>query len=155
MAEPKPLTIAELFTGLTGRRVNVTQLLKPPVTRELQAFGVYLVKPKDSTRIVQLDLPLLGSLGGALLGLPSVAVKERMASPESDEPLRDAVHEVLNVASTIVSIQERAVFQTMYLNATLLPKALSELLKNPAFRSYFEITIDGYEGGAFSIFAPI
>jgi hypothetical protein len=28
-------------------------------------------------------------------------------------------------------------------------------LKNPAFRSYFTVTMNGYEGGAFSIFAPI
>ena len=155
MAEPKPLTIAELFTGLTGRTVKFTQVLKPSMTKAKQAFGVYLIKPQDKTRIVQLDLPLLGSFGGALLGLPSSEVTQRLASPANDEPLRDAVHEVLNVASTIVSIDERAVFQTMYLDAAAFPKQMSDSLKNPAYRSYFEVKIDGYEGGAFSILAPI
>jgi hypothetical protein len=155
MAEPKPLTIAELFTNLTGRPVNFTQVLRPPVTKSEQAYGVYLIKPTDLTRIVQVDLPLLGSFGGSLLGLPSETVKERLSSSTSDEPLRDAMHEVLNVASTIVSIDNRAVFQTMHLDASDMPKGILESLKNPAFRSYFNVTISGYEGGAFSIFAPI
>lgn len=155
MAEPKPLTIAELFTGLTGRAVNFTQVLKPPMTKATQAYGIYLIKPTDSTRIVQLDLPLLGSFGGSLLGLPSETVKERLASTAGDEPLRDAMHEVLNVASTIVSIDNRAIFQTMHLDAATTPKGTLESLKNPAFRSYFNVTVSGYEGGSFSIFAPI
>ena len=155
MAEPKPFTIAKLFTDLTGQNVNFTQLLKAPITKAPQAFGIYLIKPTDSTRIVQVDLPLLGAFGGALLGLPSQTVKERLAAPTLDEPLRDAIHEVLNVASTIVSIDDRAVFQTMHFGADSLPAGISDSLKNPAFRSYFTVVMNGYEGGAFSIFAPI
>jgi hypothetical protein len=155
MAEPKPFTIAKLFSDLTGQTVNFTQVLKPPMTKAAQAFGLYLIKPQDSTRIVQVDLPLLGSFGGALLGLPSQTVKERLAAPTLDEPLRDAVHEVLNVASTIVSIDDRAVFQTMHFGSDALPAGITDSLKNPAFRSYFTVTMNGYEGGAFSIFAPI
>lgn len=155
MAEPKPLTIAKLFTDLIGQNVNFAQVLKPPVTQAKQAYGIYLVKPMDATRIVQVDLPLLGSFGGALLGLPSDTVKERLAAPVMDEPLRDAVHEVLNVASTIVSIDNRAIFQTMHFGAGSLPAGVADSLKNPAFRSYFNVTVGGYEGGAFSIFAPI
>ena len=153
MAEPKPLIIAELFSNLTGRTVNFTQVLKPPVTNAKQAYGTYLIKPADSLRIVQLDLPLLGSFGGCLLGLPSDAVKERLTSSLNDENLRDAMHEILNVASTIVSIEHRAVFQTMFLDA--VPSAILESLTNPAYRSYFNVTVSGYEGGAFSIFGLI
>lgn len=153
MAEPKPLVIAELFKGLTGRPVNFTQVLKPPATKSKQAYGTYLIKPADTRRIVQLDLPLLGSFGGSLLGLPADAVKERLMADSCDEPLRDAMHEVLNVASTIVSIDNRAVFQSMFLNDA--PKTVLESLETPAFRSYFNVTVEGYEGGAFSIFAPI
>jgi hypothetical protein len=155
MAEPKPFTIAKLFSDLTGQTVNFTQVLKPTLTKAAQAYGLYLIKPMDSTRVVQVDLPLLGSFGGALLGLPAQTVKERLASPTLDEPLRDAVHEVLNVASTIVSIDDRAIFQTMHFGADSLPAGIPESLKNPAFRSYFTVTMNGYEGGAFSIFAPI
>ncbi len=153
MAEPKPLTIAQLFSSLTGRTVNFTQVLKAPVTKARQAYGTYLIKPADSMRVLQLDLPLLGSFGGSLLGIPSDTVKERLMSPTGDEPLRDAMHEVLNVASTIISIDHRAIFQSMFLDA--LPSTISESLKNPAYRSYFNATVDGYEGGAFSILAPI
>ncbi len=155
MAEPKPLTIAKLFTDLIGHNVNFTQVLKPPMTKATQAYGIYLIKPMDATRIVQLDLPLLGSFGGALLGLPSDAVKERLASPTLDASMRDAIHEILNVASTIVSVDHRAIFQTMHLDAESLPEGTLASLKDPAFRSYFTVTVNGYEGGAFSIFAPI
>lgn len=155
MAEPKPFTIAQLFSGLSGRTVNFTQILKAPATKAKQVYGVYLVKPMDATRVVQLDLPLLGSFGGALLGLPASTVAERIAAPTLDEPMRDAVSEVLNVASTIVCIDNRAVFQTMHIGTEALPKPIAESLRNPAFRSYFNVTIDGYEGGSFSIFAPV
>jgi len=155
MAEPKPLTIAQLFTGLVGRNVSFTQLLKPAVTGAKRAYGVYLVKPMDTIRVVQLDLPLLGSFGGALLGLPSDTAKERIMASTVEESMRDAVGEVLNVASTIVSIEHRAVFQSMYLDEASLPKTITESLKNPAYKSYFSVAVDGYQGGAFSIFAPI
>jgi hypothetical protein len=155
MAEPKPLVIANLFTDLIGHTVNVTQVLRPPITNVKQVYGIYSIKPSESVRILQVDFPLLASLGGALLGLPSEEVREQLLSPELSGPLSDAVHETLNIASRIVSIDHRAVFQTMHIGIESLPNGMAETLKNPAFRSYFTITVQAYEAGAFSILAPI
>ena len=153
MAEPTPFAMAELFTDLIGCKVSFSRQTAPVVTKLKQIYGVYLVKPMDSTSVVQADLKLLGSCAGALIGLPSASVKERLASALLEEPLRDAIHEVLNIASTVVSLEHRAVFQKMYLDRVALPSPALDSLQHPTYRSYFNVTIDGYEGGAFSILA--
>jgi hypothetical protein len=155
MAEPTPFAITQLFGGLVGRNVTVTQVTKYLPNKVKQMYGTYLVKPMDSTRIVQADLPLLGSLAGCLLGLPSDAVKERVGAAEIEEGFRDAIHEVLNIASTIVSTEYRAVFQKMFADPVYLPSEAADTFKDPVYRNYFTIKVDGYEGGNFNILAPL
>jgi hypothetical protein len=155
MAEPTPFVITHLSAGLVGRNVSVTQVTKYLPNKVKQMYGTYLIKPMDSTRIVQADLPLLGSLAGCLLGLPSDAVKERVAASEMDEGFRDAIHEVLNIASTIVSTEYRAVFQKMFNDPAYLPSEAADTLKEPTYRNYFTMKVDGYEGGNFNILAPL
>ena len=106
-----------------------------------------------SKRVVQADLPLLGSFAGALLGLPSESIQHRVAEPRLDDLLRDAIHEVLNVASTVVCTTGRAVFQDFYNDPVYLPKQATLTMNSPLYRSYFNVTMEGYEGGAFSLFA--
>ena len=155
MAEPTPFAMAELFSNLVGCSVSFSQQITPVATKAKQIYGVYLVKPMDSTRVVQADLNLLGSFAGALIGLPSDSVKERLADAKLDEPLRDAIHEVLNIASTVVSLEHRAVFQKMYTDPVGLPSAALDTLQHPIYRSYFNVKIDGFDGGAFSILATM
>lgn len=154
MADPKPFTIAQLFTDLVGRNVSCTQIAKPGARTVKQMYGVYIIKPKDSVAVIQADLPVLGSLGGAMLGLPPDSVKERLAEPALDESLRDAIHEILNIASTIVSTECRAIFRGMQTDASLLPEPAVSLLSDPIFRSYFNVAVDGFDGGLFSLFTP-
>jgi len=155
MAEPTPYVITQLFSDLVGRPVSVTQIPKAIPTKVKQVYGVYLVQPMKTARVVQADLPLLGSFAGSLLGLPSDSVKERVAAPTMDEGFRDAMHEFLNISSTIVSTEYRAVFQNMHNDPVYMSSEAQDVLKDPVYRNYFTIKIDGYEGGAFSILAPI
>ena len=153
MAEPTPYAMATLFSQLVGREVKFAQLTRPAVSKIKQMFGVYTVQPVGTTRVVQADLPLLGSFAGALLGLPADSIKSRVSEPQLDESLRDAIHEVLNVASTVVAVDARAVFQTMFTDPIYFPEGATEVLKAPLYRSFFNVTVDGYDGGAFSLFA--
>ena len=153
MAEPTPYAMATLFSQLVGRDVKFTQLTRPTPTKAKQMYGVYAMQPSGGVRVVQADLPLLGSFAGALVGLPSDAIKSRLAEPQLDESLRDAVHEVLNVASTVVSIDARAVFQAMYNDPIYCPEGAGDVLRTPLYRSYFQVAVDGYDGGAYALFA--
>jgi hypothetical protein len=101
---------------------------------------------------------LLGSIAGALVGLPDSVVKDHVAANPLEELLRDAIYEVLNVASAAISTEGRAVFTNMVNNPTLIEGAAAETLKKPFRRSYFAVTIDGYQGGKFCIlsqFTPV
>lgn len=155
MAQPTSFAMSKLFTDLIGRQVLFSQQAHPATTKGKQIYGTYLVKPMDSTRILQADLVLLGSLGGSLLGLPADTVKERIAEARMEEGFQDAVHEVLNIASTIVSTEYRAIFQNMYTHPLYLPNEAQVTLANPVYRSYFSVTVDGYDGGAFALLAPL
>jgi hypothetical protein len=48
-----------------------------------------------------------------LVGLPDPTVKERLGASPIEELLRDAIYEVLNIASTIFTSEDRAVFSKM------------------------------------------
>ncbi len=155
MAEPTPFAMSNLLSDLIGKKVSFSQLTQPGKPKGKQMYGVYLVHPGESTRVLQADLLLLGSFAGSLLGFPAESVNERVAAATLEEPLRDAIHEVLNVASTVVSVDHRAVFQKMYDNPVYLPEAAAETLRAPVYRSYFNVTVTGYEGGYLSLLAPL
>lgn len=65
----------------------------------------------------------------------------------------DAIHEVLNVASAVISTEGRAVFIKMVSDPVFIEGAAGTTLKKPDHRSYYNVLVDGYQGGKFTIFA--
>ncbi len=153
MSEPTPYALSKHLTGLIGRKVTFTQTVVAPETKIKQMYGIYTVLPHETAIVVKADLPLLGSLGGVLVGLPDSAIKEHLAATPVEELLRDAIHEVLNVTSTVVTTEGRAVFVKMIADPILIDGAAGKVLKKPDHRSYFNVTVDGYQGGKFTIFS--
>lgn len=154
MSEPTAFALSQLFTELIGRKVTFVQAASAVETPIKQLFGIYRVLPQEAAIVVKADLALLGSMAGVLVGLPDGAVKDRLKTGPIDELLGDAIHEVLNIASTVVATKGRVVFQRMATDRTYVDGAAGVLLKNPAHRSYFNVSVDGYQGGKFAIFAP-
>jgi hypothetical protein len=154
MLGPSPLDLSSIFSGLIGRKVT----FKPGApSADLGAklmFGVYNVLPQEAALVVKSDLSLLASFAGSLVGLPDNVVKEHLRASQLDELLRDAIHEVLNIASTVVTNEGRAVFQRMTPDASYVDGPAGAVLKNPFRRTYFDVTVEGYQGGRFSIFSP-
>jgi hypothetical protein len=109
----------------------------------------------ETAVVVKADLPLLGALAGVLVGLPDSAVKERLAVSPIEELLRDAIYEVLNIASTVVTTEGRAVFTKMLADPGLIDGNAGKLLKKPDHRSYFNVLVDGYQGGKCTIFSQV
>ncbi len=155
MAEPSSTAMAKLFTDLVGRHVRFSERLSPTATTKKQMYCVYVIKPMDSTRVIQADAALLASFAGALIGLSPQAIEDRMAGSELDEALNDALREVMNIASRVVSLEYRAIFKSIYGDSGSLPAAARNTLRDPCYSSHFDVLIDGYEGGSLSLLAPI
>lgn len=154
MPEPNAVGIAKLLTDLVGRKVTFQPLpsfVEQPVK---QIFGIYQWMPWDLRVVVRADLAVIGSLGGVLVGLPDSAVKERLKSGAFDEVLLDAVQEVLNISSAVIVGQGRAIFQKMVTERTLVDGDAGEVLRKPFHKLFFNVSVDGYQGGKFSILAP-
>ena len=158
MSEPTPYALSKHLTDLIGRKVTFAQTTLAAETKIKQVYGIYNVFPHETAIVVKADLPLLGSLAGVLVGLPDSAVKERLAVSPLEELLRDGICEVLNIASSVVVTEGRAVFTKMVGDPALIDGVAGKLFKKPDHRSYFNVLVDGYQGGKFTIFdqfAPV
>jgi hypothetical protein len=121
-------------------------------------YGIYTVPPHEIAIIVKADLPLLGSLAGVLVGLPDSAVKDHLLANPVEELMRDAIYEVFNIASAAIFTEGRAVFTKMVSDPTCIDGIAGKVLKKPDHRHYFNVLVDGYQGGRFTIlsqFVPI
>ena len=154
MAEPSSSIMTRLFTDLIGHNVSFSDQSQPVTVKSEQLYCLYQIKPMDSSRIIRADISLLSSFAGALIGLAPEAIKQRVAEPQLDESLRDALHEVMNIASRVVSLENRAVFKGIYADPGSLPADARNTLRDPCYASYFNVKIDGYEGGALALLAP-
>ncbi|MFP5231370.1 MAG: hypothetical protein ACLGQX_01950 [Acidobacteriota bacterium] len=154
MPEPSAKNMTQLFTELVGRAVTFSPPASAAPSPAKQIYAVYQIKPMDSIRVIHADAMLLASMAGALIGLPYEGVKERMADARVDEGLADALREVMNIASRLVSIEHRAVFKAIYEDARMLPAEALGVLRDPCYASHFEVRVDGYQGGRFSLLAP-
>jgi hypothetical protein len=154
MSQPTPFALSQLFSQLIGRKATFVQTSIAADTKIDQIYGVYNVLPDNSAVVVKADLPLLGSFAGLLVGLPDAAVTEKLSVKPVDELLRDAIYEVLNIASAVVTEEGRAVFENMVYNPTYIDGNAGKVLAKPDHRSYFNVTVDGYHGGRFAIFSP-
>jgi len=143
----------QLFSALTGRQISFAIRNPTIASKAKQVYGTYKLDTSGATRVVQGDLLVFCSLGGALLGLPADAIKERAEAPTLDASISDAVHEIFNIASSIVTDEDRAVFQKIYFDVNLLPEAANQILAKPVYNYAFTVTIDNKEIGAFSVLA--
>jgi len=153
MSEPTPFALSKIFSELIGRKVTFVQTTAAPETKIKQMYGIYTVLPHETAIVVKSDLTLLGSLAGVLVGLPDSSVKEHLAVNPIEELLRDAIHEVLNIASAVITNEGRAVFVKMVADPILIDGNAGKVLKKPDHRSYFNVLVDGYQGGKFTIFS--
>ncbi|HEX2917130.1 MAG TPA: hypothetical protein VHN81_01335 [Edaphobacter sp.] len=152
MPEVTAFSLSKHFTNLINRPVTFNQATVSMETKVKKVFGVYSIRATDIQLVVKTDLALLGSLAGALLGLPDDEVRQRLKSLPLDDLLRDPMQEVLNVAAPVLSVEGQAAFTTMVLDPLFMKAPAQKALKTPVHRNYFTVEIERYEGGFFSIF---
>jgi hypothetical protein len=155
MSEPTPFALSHHLTELCGRKVTFTQTTAALEGPTKQIYGIYNVLPDNTAIVVKADLPLLASFAGVLVGLPDSTVKERLKASATDELLRDAMYEVLNILSTVLTTGERVSFIKMVTDKTFVDGAADVVLRKPGHRSYFNVTMDDYQGGRFTVLSPL
>lgn len=151
MPEPNMLVLSRLMSDLVNTPVTFKPARPTELPKASQVFGTYTILPDGVPLVVQADLALLGSLAGAFTAMPNTAVGEHL-EPMS-EVFRDAIHEILNISSTAVVTAGRAVFQTMAMDVGAIEGAAGGVLRAPHHSSYFDVSVDRYRGGKFTIFS--
>lgn len=147
MPEPILHRLTRHFTNLIGRKVTFAQATGASDQKTSSVYGVYKLVSSGGAVVVKADLALLGSFAGALVGLPDSEVKRHLASMPIEELLRDAMYEVLNIASAVVVVEERAVLTAMVTDAFYVQGEAAKILKSPSDKVEFNVTVDGYQGG--------
>ena len=154
MAEPTPFSLSQLFSQLIGRKVTFAQTPAAVDTPQIKhMYGIYNVLPHNTSIVTKVDLPLLGSFGGVLVGLPDAAVKEHLKKNPLEELMRDAVAEVLNIASAVITNEGRGIFLKMVEAPAYIDGPAGVMFKKPDRRSYYNVQVEGYQGGKFVIFS--
>jgi hypothetical protein len=151
MAAPTAPSLSHLFTQLTGRAVAFAQIKDYAETEIPQVYGVYEVFPDHAIVVVKADLPLLGSFAGALIGLPASEVKAQLRIVPMEESLRDAIYEVLNIASSTIAPLSRTTLSKVATDLASLDAAASSTLAKPDHKYCFDVTVNGYDGGKFAV----
>jgi hypothetical protein len=155
MAESVHYALARLLTQLVGRDVTLTLVINPPAPKNKLLYGIYTVLPAERALLVKAELPLLARLGGALLGLPEDVAIERATSTPMDESMRDAIHEVLNVASAALSSEHRVLFKNMTDDPLFCEGEASDLLRSAPLTNNFQTSVQGSASGLFTILAGV
>ena len=152
MAEPTPLSLSQFFSELTGRHVNFALAVSPPPSRAKLIYGAYTIQPDGNPLLLKVSLKTLGLLGGSLLGLPEDTAIERAEEMPPNEPMRDAMHEVLNIASTAFMDDKRIVFRSMARDLTSLPFDVGNLERNYTRKNSYKVTVEGSNTEVLTLF---
>lgn len=154
-AETMNYALTKLLSKLVARDVSFTIISSPAPTKARLLYGVYVVLPSERAMVVKAELATLALLGGALVGLPEDTAIERAQATPMDETMRDAIHEVLNVASTALSSEHRVVFRGMFLDPVYCQGEASDLLRSAPLTRSFHATVQGSSPGLFTVLSGL
>ncbi|MGA2571390.1 MAG: hypothetical protein ABSF23_12790 [Terracidiphilus sp.] len=151
MREPTQQELSRHFSNLIGRRVVFEKTLSNVESKQKKLFAVYKSFPSEATIVVMADLCVLGSLAGALVGLPDSEVQTRLAQPVLDDLMSDAISEIFNVATAAIATEGRAAFVEMVMDRTGVKDAAAQVLAKPQRQFSFNVTVESYQGGKVQI----
>ena len=142
MAEATALSLSRFFSDLTGRHVSFSIATSSSSVKGTQMYGLYHVAADATPLLLRLHLDTLAAMGGALLGLPEDLAIEKAKQTPLDEPLRDAMHEVLNIASTAISPDARIIFKCMAKSTGAFPSDAAELMQTACHKSAYRVAVE-------------
>jgi len=151
MRDPVPQTLSRHFTNLIGRKVTFVKSLAKGKTNDKKVFAVYRSFPSHGVIVLKADLSLIGSFAGVLVGMPDSEVRSRVAELKLDDLIRDAIAEILNVATPAIATEDRATFLSMAMDESEIEDAAKEIASKPHREFIFDVTVEEHQGGRFHI----
>ena len=116
-------------------------------------FAVYVELPHETPILARVDRTAVAVLGGALLGMPEETAIERSNQTPKDEPIWDAMGEILNISSSALSTQGRVVYKSVSLEANKIPAFAQGVLAKPTAISTYRLAINSKPHGLFTLFS--
>lgn len=153
MLEPSALSLSKLLSELTDKHVSFT--LEPNAVPKPAAtfFAIYVELPYEAPIVARVDRTAIAVLGGALLGMPEDTAIERSNQTPKDEPVWDAMNEILNISSSALSTQGRVVYKSVSADAKTVPAFAQGVLAKPAAISNYRLMINSKQHGLFTLFS--
>lgn len=151
MTEPTALSLSQLFSQLTDCHVSFTYAQNASPGKAPVLFAVYEQAEERVPIIVRAEVAMVATLAGALLGMPEDTAIQRALLRPVDEPVRDAMYEVLNIGSTPLCTEGRVVFQEMVFDPREIAGGAAGLLQNAAHKSTYRVTINSTERGVYTL----
>lgn len=139
-------SISKHLSNLVGRQVSAKVASKADFAPEMRT-ACYRVEPGEGTAVVQIDLHLLASLGGTMIGYPPSEVAAQARTGELDENLTDATQEVMNVLSAVIVSEGRAIFKGLYVKLRDCGTRVQQVLSGGFYPLALQVTIAGEKPG--------
>ena len=153
LKSPTVRSLSSLLSELTGLPVTCTPKPRFRPSHAKRVYGIYNELATDETILLRADLPLLASMAGSRTGLSSSLVADKIKTAPIDGDLRNAMHEVLNLTSTLLSGGHRVVLKSMCMDTAYLTGPARSVLNFHSNSTSFEVSVQGYTGGELSIFS--
>ena len=145
-------TIADLFTGILGRKVTVATAAPMNLkAKSPRIYGVYRDREKPITCLCICDLPLSVYAAGAMLSFPVCTMNDSLRAGKIDEVLVDSVGEILNICAQLFNDYSRQVFHQLYTAPDGLPQDAESVLTAPAGRLDLTVSIPRLGSGQMAV----
>jgi hypothetical protein len=153
VATRMPLPIQEAIRDLTGdllgRGTAVDKIKEPIPDEEIAYLGVYQDDTGVLKALLPVDRPLVTILGGSLVMVPEVVVKEYLTKDQMPDNLVENFWEVANIMTSLLNREGASHIKLAdrvegYAN---LGEDGRGLLAAPVRQRWFSVTVQGYGSG--------
>ncbi len=147
---PKTEVLTKLLTDLFGKTISA----KPSVPATgAQSISIYANESGETIAICACDLTLSANLGAALTLIPADAAKDDIKAGKLSDPLKENLHEVMNIVTRIFSVSgAKAKLKEIVHTPPAAPQAVVQIMQKPSSKLLIEMTIPGYTSGKFGIY---
>lgn len=150
---PTPESVANLFTSLLGREVEVS--LNRRLISEVAIAASYSDDSVKRVAVCLLDMNLGASLGAALSLVPKAVADNAGDAVELPEGILENLHEVLNISAQFFYNEdtERISLENIYPPPDEFPLDIIPLIDQKENRVDMRVDIQGYRSGNIAFLA--
>ncbi len=145
--------MSQVFSQLTGRQVSFILEPNAALGKLPSVFAIYTRVPENKPIVARADRAAIAVLAGALLGMSDDLVIEAALKQPITEAVRDAMHEVLNIAAAPLSTEGRVVFQKFVTEAAEIPADAKSVVTSAKNKDTYRLSINGTARGIFALFS--